>query len=171
MICTRPKTRRRYRRSISWDDKVRLAQRLWEDVDKTPGLGPDGECWEWIAGKNGVGYGMFRVDGKVILAHRVAYELYCGPVPKGKIVRHRCDNPPCCNPSHVLLGTVQDNVDDRVRRNRSAQGERVSGAKLTEAVIPIIRSDPRPQTQIAADYGVSQQHISRIKTGAKWGHV
>jgi len=79
---------------------------------------PNG-CIEWINSVDRWGYGRIRFGGKTVGTHRAAYVLAYGPIPEGLLVRHSCDNPPCCNPEHLLLGTVQDNVDDRVARNRS----------------------------------------------------
>lgn len=50
--------------------------------------------------------------------HKVVWEVHFGPVPKGLVVRHSCDNPPCCNPDHLLIGTQQDNVNDMIERGR-----------------------------------------------------
>ena len=81
---------------------------------------PDGEdgCWIWIRGRNGTAYGW--QDGQ--LAHRVAWRLAVGAIPKNLFVCHHCDNPPCCNPSHLFLGTNQDNIDDMVYKGRQKGG-------------------------------------------------
>lgn len=78
---------------------------------------PD-ECWPWLAAKAGGGYGVVRIDGVIHKAHRLAYELCIGPIPPGMVVMHTCDNPPCCNPSHLRLGTQRDNVLDMVAKGR-----------------------------------------------------
>lgn len=89
-----------------------LAERLWARVERR---GP-GECWEWTAHRLPKGYGVF---GPGVVAHRVAWEVAHGPIPDGLHVLHTCDNPPCCNPGHLRLGTPQDNVDDMMRKGRS----------------------------------------------------
>lgn len=76
------------------------------------------ECWEWQAGKAGGGYGTFRVHHKMWQAHRVAWALTYGPIPKGLFVCHRCDNPGCCNPYHLFLGTNADNLRDAAKKGR-----------------------------------------------------
>lgn len=63
-------------------------------------------------------YGRVRVDGKKVLAHRRAYELARGPIPPGMKVCHSCDNPLCCNPAHLFLGTQKDNVQDSITKGR-----------------------------------------------------
>jgi hypothetical protein len=72
-------------------------------------------CWEWLGAKDRDGYGY---HWRVRRAHRTAWVLKCGPIPKGLWVLHTCDNPSCCNPAHLYLGTVQDNVRDRDERGR-----------------------------------------------------
>lgn len=78
-----------------------------------------GACWEWSGAKDRDGYGILKVDGKLPRAHRVAYELAKGEVPAGQVVRHTCDNRACCNPSHLILGTIADNNRDRTERKRT----------------------------------------------------
>lgn len=80
-------------------------------------------CWEWQGGRTkGVGksfsYGRTLVNKKKMLAHRYAWTLKFGPVPEGMMVCHKCDNPPCCNPSHLFLGTGKDNTQDALKKGR-----------------------------------------------------
>lgn len=83
--------------------------------------GPN-ECWPWLARKNNNGYGVFGVKvgerWQNRYAHRVAYEIRFGQLPAGVVLRHSCDNPPCCNPAHLVPGTQADNMQDMVRRGR-----------------------------------------------------
>ena len=82
--------------------------RFWDKVE-TDGSG----CWLWTGGCNRPGgYGRFRVGKKMVVAHRVAWELAYGPIPEGKRVLHHCDTPPCENPAHLWLGTQADNLQD-----------------------------------------------------------
>jgi hypothetical protein len=99
------------------------------------------------------------------MAHRIAWSRVFGPIPDGLVVCHRCDNPPCVRPDHLFLGTHQDNDADRDAKGRTANGERIGAAKLTDeqvAEIRRLRDAGLSQTSIAARYGVSQSHVSRI---------
>lgn len=103
--------------------------RFWAKVDKTPGYGPWGNCWRWIAGHHPKGYGTFAApQWKEQRAHRVAYILAHGPIPKGKQVLHHCDIRDCVRDEHFFLGINADNVRDRHQKGRSASGDR-SGAR------------------------------------------
>lgn len=92
-----------------------MIDRFWSKIDRSGG---PAACWPWIAGHNRDGYGSFRVDDHTELAHRVAWAEANGPVPDGMDVLHTCDNPPCCNPRHLFLGTAADNARDSVAKGR-----------------------------------------------------
>lgn len=84
---------------------------------------PNSGCWLWMGAANADGYGHFGIArSKPDKAHRVAYRLYRGPIPTGMIVRHKCDMPCCVNPEHLIVGTHQQNMDDRAARGRTAKG-------------------------------------------------
>jgi hypothetical protein len=95
-------------------------ERFWSKVDKR---GED-ECWEWKDHKDRGGYGKIWLSGRNVLAHRFAWVIANGKMPDGLFACHKCDNPACCNPNHLFAGTSQDNIDDRVRKGRSACGDR-----------------------------------------------
>jgi len=133
---------------------------------------PNTGCWLWVAGKFNDGYGtILGDDGKVKRAHRVAYELYKGPITDGQQVCHRCDVRQCVNPDHLFLGTASDNVQDKVSKGRQAKGEGHGIAKLTESEARAIRYDSREQRAIAKDYGISQNIVGQIKRGELWAHL
>lgn len=90
-----------------------LADRFWSRVDRS------GDCWTWT-GALVNGYGRIKVEGRSVLAPRIAWELTNGPIPTGLEVRHHCDNPPCVRPEHLALGTHAENMDDSRRRGRAA---------------------------------------------------
>ena len=147
----------------------RIEERFWKKVDKSTLSG----CWEWMAYKLPQGYGRFRVAGRMQLAHRVSYELTHGPIPDGMFVCHRCDNRGCVNPDHLFLGTQADNLRDMREKGRAAPvvGEAHGAARLTEADVLAIRADTRTQAAIAADYGVTQPLVNKIKRRKTWAHV
>ena len=134
-----------------------------------------GDCWLWKSSKFKSGYGIFTINKKPFRAHRIAFELFKMPIPPGLHVLHKCDTPACVNPEHLFLGTHQDNMTDMCKKGRHvtnpAKGSAVNGSKLTESQVAAIKKDTRLQREIAADYGVHQVLISRIKTGKAWRHV
>jgi hypothetical protein len=83
-----------------------LRARLQQDIL----VNNESGCWEWQAGANAEGYGYLTHQGVLYRAHRAAWLAYCGPIPKGMLVCHRCDNPPCCNPDHLFIDTDWGNV-------------------------------------------------------------
>lgn len=103
-----------------------ITERFWEKVDK---IGKD-KCWNWTGYHNSVGYGRMG-DGNrgLILAHRLSWEIHFGPIPIGKLVLHKCDNPKCINPNHLYIGTYSDNNMDRAKRNPNNQGGRPKAEK------------------------------------------
>lgn len=157
-------------RNRKWPTKE---ERFWAKVDKTPGHGPNGDCWPWTGALLPDGYGHFRDGDRVRSAHVVSYELANGPMPDGMNGLHSCDYRRCVNPDHIFAGTHQDNMDDMVAKGRgdAPKGETHHDAKLTEDQVRAIRSDPRKQRDIAADYGVSQSAIMMIKTRRNWRHL
>ena len=141
---------------------------------------PNSGCWLWTGPSNSKGYGktthgfMPSGAGRIVLAHRMAWILRFGSIPDGLCVLHRCDNPPCVNPSHLFLGTSDDNNKDRSikGRSRDQRGERHNMAKLTAEDVRAIRSiEGISHTTIAEKYGLSQAHVSKIKRGESWEHL
>lgn len=139
-----------------------------------PAGAPD-ECWEWTAARN-KGYGAIAVHGsRMRPAHTVAWELHHGqPLPKGMVIRHTCDNPPCVNPAHLLLGTYGDNNQDRVERGPSFKGEGNAMVKLTDDAVRAIRqlcANGMLQRIAAEQFGIKQANVSAIVLRKTWKHV
>lgn len=134
---------------------------------------PECGCHIWTAKLSKRGYGYIQVNGKDYRAHRLAYELAYGPIPRNLIVCHKCDNRACINPVHLFLGAHADNIADRDRKGRNKQcfGTDHGNSKLIDADIIAIRKDMRPSSAIALDYGVSASNITKIKRNESWQHV
>lgn len=134
---------------------------------------PDG-CHEWTGYKDKDGYGTLRVNGKDYKAHRYACIQKYGEIPSGQLICHRCDNPSCCNPEHMFLGTIQDNNSDRDKKGRQAKGAKNGSAKLTEHNVRQIRrlsAEGYSQTRLAEIFGVKQTTISVIVLRKQWKHI
>jgi hypothetical protein len=97
-------------------------------------------CWEWTAVKNRDGYGRLRVNGRMVLAHRLAYTYFIGEIPEGMVLLHTCNNPGCVNPEHLRVGTQAENVAHCIASGRRARGERYGFAKLTMEDVVLIRT-------------------------------
>lgn len=149
------------------------AQRFWSKVTRR---GPD-ECWTWNRATGRGGYGSLTIRQKRHAAHRLSYEMRYGPIAKGLVLRHRCDNPPCVNPTHLTPGTDADNIHDCIERGRKVQvrGERIATAKLTASQVQEIRrlGDVRAASgrELARRFGVSHTEIQEILARRRWIHV
>jgi hypothetical protein len=138
---------------------------------------PGSECWEWRWSGTPRGYGAVWSGGRQTYAHRKAYELFVGAIPDGMMVCHKCDNPKCCNPAHLFLGTQKDNMSDCVAKGRLTKGEhhgeRNGRHKLTEDLVGWIRLFAKngiPHRHIADLFGVTRSVVSHIKCGRSWRH-
>lgn len=149
-----------------------LPERLWAKVD----VGPDDACWPFRGKTDHFGYGILSGGrGAGARAHRVAYEDKVGPIPAGLVVMHECDNPPCCNPSHLTVGTRADNNRDRAQKKRGREarqgGSSNAMARLTDADVGEIRrlrGEGATQQSIADRFGISQAQVSKITRGLSW---
>ena len=130
-------------------------------------------CWEWEGAKSVKGYGRIKFGGSYWAAHRLMAHIKIGDVGGSVTVCHRCDNPCCINPEHLFIGTQKQNIDDRDLKGRrnQARGERQGSAKLTEEQVKAIRLDPRKQSVIAAEFGISRAHVGNLKANRAWKHT
>jgi len=144
------------------------------EIDKKTG------CWNWLLSKTNDGYGVQCIEKQGIkkriwLAHRVSYEQNVSKIPNGLCVLHKCDNPPCVNPSHLFLGTIQDNMKDRDMKGRNAdfKGSNNGRAKLKDNQVRTIRRlylrGGIKQVELAKRFGIDQTSVSDIVVGKTWG--
>lgn len=155
-------------------------QRFWSKVKIQRG------CWVWKATMDRHDYGKLlvgsRKDGtrRIRRAHRISYEIVRGEIPEGLQVLHKCDNPPCVRPSHLVLGTHKDNMSDMYAKNRrdhkkiGRPGELHHNCKITSEIALEIRrlcADGKSQQEVGELFGLSQTHVGRIVRGERWTHV
>lgn len=168
------------------------AFRFWSKVKMT---GLD-ECWLWKPpSRDRHGYGRFKWNGRTLIAPRVAFALTEGEARVGLFVLHRCDNPPCCNPRHLFVGTARDNTQDMMKKGRgkftpcdssrfnigqwraknlSSRGASHPGAKLTDETVRRIKlalANGVKGIDCAASFGCSTYTVSNIKLGKQWSHI
>lgn len=128
----------------------------------------DEGCWIWNGSFAGDRYGWFWDGSENIGAHRFSMREFNGVDVNGFQVRHTCDNPRCVNPSHLLLGSHQDNMDDKTDRKRQTRGREVNTAKITETQAIEITQSTKPAKAIAEEYGLHWSTVYRIRNGIYW---
>ncbi len=160
--------------NMTISDRIKRAVRVNESTG----------CWEWSQARGRGGYGVMSIGNKQHYVHRVAYMLRLGGIPEGLWVLHRCDNPCCCNPDHLFLGTPKDNSADRNAKGRQAKGEACwrgrrpfkgsqnPRAKLDEEKAAKIRLEYSGGgvrlKDLGGKYGVSIQSIWKIVKGHRY---
>jgi hypothetical protein len=143
--------------------------RFWSKVN----IKSESECWEWTKSKDKYGYGQFAIKGGMTKSPRIAWALTYGDIPNKKCICHNCDNPSCCNPAHLFVGTHQDNAQDRLSKGRQSRLFGISNpaCKLSnEQVLTIIKlyeTGTVFQRELAIIFGVSRSRIGAIVTMSK----
>lgn len=156
--------------------------RFWSNIDTSAG---EHGCWPWTGCRDTRGYGRFHVGvtrNSSMLAHRIAYGITHGTLPEA--VCHKCDNPSCCNPTHLFGGTRAMNNHDmcdkrrhwaHVDPSRAVKGEDHGQAKLdTKEVLNIrlrYKTGLYTQRELATEFGVCQRTINKIVRNLGWSHV
>ena len=123
---------------------------FYERID----FGDDNDCWEWTGGVNRArGYGAVGIGNNVYMVHRLTWMLdNCQTIPSGLVVMHNCDNPPCCNPAHLRLGTRSDNSKDAENKGRRTHERKLDAMQTLEAKEKYLyRSYKIPQ--LISEYG------------------
>lgn len=122
------------------------------------------ECWPWKGGTSGFGYGRFKICGRLYSSHRLAYTLAYGPIPTGPtLVLHSCDNPRCCNPSHLSLGTHKDNSRDASERNRHSRHSPPTKYAPDDEALRLIRDASLSSSEVGRRLGVHHKTIIRVR--------
>jgi hypothetical protein len=147
-----------------------------EYIKKMSNVIESSNCWEWGGSKDKDGYGLMHVCKKLKRVHRVSYEVNSGePIPNGIWVLHKCDNPGCCNPAHLFLGTSRDNINDCIKKKRWVYGDANGKSKLNWYKVNQIRkryaAGEATQTKLSKEYGVSQTVIHNILKFKSWHTV
>jgi hypothetical protein len=142
--------------------------RFWSLVQQGDG------CWLWLGHTNHLGYGIFPVRGRNVLAHRFAYELQRGPIPIGAHVLHHCDRRACVREDHLFTGSHRDNMAEMVSKSRNPRGERMGNTRLTDAdaqrIRELHRQGLRPK-QLGTMFGVAPAVIGNIVARRTWKHL
>ena len=121
--------------------------------------GSDDECWEWLGAKSRGGYGYFcGVDGKNIKAHRFSWMLIHGEITIGMCICHTCDNTGCINPSHLFLGTILDNMLDKINKGHGSENRLLNDTEIQE-----IRNSSKNYAELSKLYKVSSATIDRVR--------
>ena len=138
-----------------------------------------GDCWEWMGARQPFGYGAFGADNRNYSTHRWQWERFNGPIPKGQMVMHTCDNPPCVNPAHLTIGTQRDNMLDKMSKGRhrwvSYKGEAHGRALVTETDVLEMRrlhaEEGWSGLRLATRYGLSRTATYHILRRINWRHI
>lgn len=128
-------------------------------------------CWEWQGSAGSHGYGDLRCEGQHWLVHRFVYTCLKGEIPQGLVIWHSCDNRKCCNPSHLNLGTHQQNILDKEMKGRGNGGAANGQAKLTKDQVEYIRTKSiqgSSQSSLAREFNVNRSCIWKIVHGTHW---
>lgn len=155
-----------------------VVDRVLEKIVRIPFSG----CWVFMGATNGFGYGIVGTGGRGApndRAHRITYRHFCGEIPSGMFVCHRCDVPSCCNPDHLFLGTNQDNVRDMISKGRNSPPPRNSHvvgsvhpkSKFSEEQVRAMRSEHQAGKSVyrlAKETGVAQVTMQRIIRGERY---
>jgi len=145
-------------------------EKFWGRVDSSGG---EHACWPWLGYITQDGYGLVGFERRQRGTHRVAWQLANGPIPDGLWVLHRCDNPPCCNPAHLFLGSVADNNRDRHAKGRTRGWAGRNGPahhfyRVTPAMLAVareMRARGWTQQRIADHLNISRGRVAHIVSG------
>lgn len=154
-------------KALAIDPDTAWIAAFWAKVDRS------GDCWEWLPlSRSRAGYGLhctkaLGIGQKQAYAHRIAYALEVGPIPSGIGVLHRCDNPSCCNPAHLFLGTAADNMQDCARKGRTRNQRRLTDGQV-QAIRDRYAAGGITFQKLGDLFGISMQHAHAIVRGVRY---
>jgi hypothetical protein len=156
-------------------DQSTLEERFWRFVDKKS----EDDCWHWTGQRLSNGYGRISLGAKKDGsegAHRVSWKLHNKKdIPDGMYVMHKCDNPSCVNPHHLLVGTPKENTQDMIRKGRKKTvaplGEGNGKSLLDAEKVRLIRSSTLSHAALGKQLGVSSNCVRGVRTGRTWSHI
>lgn len=157
-----------WRATVNGTQDPLIVARFWSKID----VRRPGECWPWRAKSIGKGgHGLFRPskDIRLLKAHRFAWEVVNGPIQEGRILRHRCDNAPCCNPAHLILGTQAANIADMHMRKRRRYRTLLSDEQIAAIRDRYLAGET--QKALADEVGCTPSYISMIIRGVRGASV
>lgn len=145
-----------------------MTARFWSKVER----GAQHQCWNWTGARRR-GYGLFNRAGRMVSAHRFAWELINGSLPDGAILMHSCDNRGCVNPAHLTIGTHLNNVHDMIVKGRDrCTGDRHSRRKLSrhdvQGMLLLRATTTLSLADIARLHGVARSRASDVIHGKGW---
>lgn len=132
-------------------------------------------CWLWKGCAQPNGYGLYGMDYKVLRAHRASYVIFKGPIQKGFLVLHSCDNRSCVNPKHLRTGTHKDNSMDAIKRNRQIRGSAHGRSKMSEEDVLRLRKQYDGKhgsiKKLADKEGLNKELVRKILKRLSWTHI
>ncbi len=138
-----------------------------EDVWKRIDIKSEDECWEWQGSLVNKKYGKMIVGWKYCLTHRIVYELKNGNIPPEMVVCHKCDNPKCCNPKHLFLGTQKDNIHDMISKGREKRYSKLTKIDVLE-IRKLYATGNYTHTKLGKLFSVDRKNISCIVNNKTW---
>ncbi len=154
----------RHKKGLPLDSPIReVGVPFWDRVDRSGGID---SCWLWTGARYGCSpYGhWWSPEARHDMAtHRYVASLAYGALPVDAVVLHSCDEPACCNPLHLIVGTQRQNIRDMYQKGRGRQGAAHSGRKLTDDDVREVFASGGTNGEIAARFGISKTTVSHIK--------